>query len=165
VKTIPKMTMSVIAVPLRVVALDASGAVLPNIPLMIDVNGPQNVFTRENLEQFADPSITPTTPTSVRFRIRTDDRKCRHLTREFPAIWSFLFDPSLDATNWRAEQALRPVILTRKVCGGNRSWNRADSQQILASVIRTTSQRRLNPHAIIASLLQAPTPQLAVETN
>jgi hypothetical protein len=56
---------------LRIVALDASGAVLPNIPLMIDVNGPQNVFARDNLQNVPDPSITPTTPTSVRFRIRT----------------------------------------------------------------------------------------------
>ena len=29
------------------------------------------------------------------------DRFGRHVTREFPAIWSFLFDPSIDATNWK----------------------------------------------------------------
>jgi hypothetical protein len=56
---------------LRIVALDASGAVLPNIPLMIDVNGPLGVFKRDNLQNVPDPSMTPTTPTSVRFRIRT----------------------------------------------------------------------------------------------
>jgi hypothetical protein len=56
---------------LRIVALDASGTVLPKIPLMIDVNGPQNVFARDNLEGVPDGSITPTTPTSVRFRFRT----------------------------------------------------------------------------------------------
>jgi len=93
------------------------------------------------------------------------ERFGRHLTREFPAIWSFLFDPSIDATNWRAEQALRPVIVTRKVCGGNRSWRGADSQQILASVIRTTSQRQLNPHGVLASLLRARTPQVTAELN
>lgn len=48
-------------------------------------------------------------------------RFARHLDREFPAIWSFLFDPTIDATNWRAEQALRPAVVTRKLCGGNRS--------------------------------------------
>lgn len=93
------------------------------------------------------------------------ERFGRHLAREFPAIWSFLFDPSIDATNWRAEQALRPAIVTRKVCGGNRSWNGADSQQILASVIRTTSQRQLNPHSVLASLLHARTPHVAVHLN
>jgi transposase len=89
----------------------------------------------------------------------------RHLTREFSAIWSFLFDPSIDATNWRAEQALRPAVVTRKVCGGNRSWRGADSQQILVSVIRTTSQRQLNPHSVLAALLHARTPQMAAELN
>lgn len=93
------------------------------------------------------------------------ERFGRHLTREFPAIWSFLFDPSIDATNWRAEQALRPAIVTRKVCGGNRSWRGADTQQILASVIRTTSQRQMNPHALLVSMLHAPTPHVAADLN
>ncbi len=93
------------------------------------------------------------------------ERFGRHLTREFSAIWSFLFDPSIDATNWRAEQALRPVIVTRKVCGGNRSWHGAESQQILASVIRTTCQRQLNPHSVFASLLHARAPHVTAELN
>lgn len=92
-------------------------------------------------------------------------RFARHLSGEFSAIWSFLFDPSIDATNWRAEQAIRPAVVTRKVCGGNRSWAGAQSQQILASVIRTTTQRDLNPHAVLASLVHAPTPQVAAELN
>ena len=92
-------------------------------------------------------------------------RFARHLSREFEAIWSFLFDPEIDATNWRAEQAIRPAVVTRKVCGGNRSWAGADSQQILASVIRTTTQRDLNPHAVLASLVHARTPQVAAELN
>jgi hypothetical protein len=41
----------------------------------------------------------------------------------------------------------------------------ADSQQILASVIRTSSQRDLNPHAVRASLVQARTPHVAAELN
>jgi transposase len=93
------------------------------------------------------------------------ERFGRHLTREFPAIWSFLFDLSIDATNWRAEQALRPAVVTRKVCGGNRSWHGANSQQILASVIRTTTQRQMNPHPVLASLMHARTPQVAAELN
>ena len=92
-------------------------------------------------------------------------RFAHHLSREFTAIWTFLFDPSIDATNWRAEQAIRPAVVTRKVCGGNRSWAGADSQQILASVIRTTVQRDLNPHAVLASLLHARTPHVAVALN
>jgi len=97
--------------------------------------------------------------------VRDIQRFARHLSREFTAIWSFLFDPSIDATNWRAEQAIRPAVVTRKVCGGNRSWAGAESQQILASVIRTTTQRDLNPHAVLASLVHARTPHVAAELN
>jgi transposase len=83
----------------------------------------------------------------------------QHLSTEFPAIFSFLFDPTLDATNWRAEHALRPAVVTRKTCGGgNRTRRGADSQQVLASVLRTADQRGLNATDVLVTLLTAPTP-------
>jgi transposase len=86
-------------------------------------------------------------------------RFAAHLSVEWPALFTFLFDPTtIDATNWRAEQALRPAVVTRKVCGGNRSPRGAASQQVLASVIRTAQQRQLNPHDILVSMLRARTP-------
>ena len=93
-------------------------------------------------------------------------RFAAHLDREFPAIWSFLFDPTIDATNWRAEQAIRPVVVTRKVWGGNRSWRGAHAQQTLTSVIRTAQQRQLNPHTVLVSMLRArqPTVLRALQT-
>ena len=54
-------------------------------------------------------------------------RFANHLATEFPAVFLFLWDPSLDATNWRAEQAIRPAVVIRKVCGGNRTRKGADS--------------------------------------
>ncbi|MEP7310198.1 MAG: transposase [Acidobacteriota bacterium] len=98
-------------------------------------------------------------------RVPDVQRFAAHLLREFTTIWPFLSDPTNDATNWRAEHAIRPAVVTRKVCGGNRSWAGADSQQILASVIRTTSQRELNPHVVLASMLQFRTPHVVVELN
>jgi len=92
-------------------------------------------------------------------------RFAAHLEREFTAVWSFLFDPTVDATNWRAEHAIRPAVVTRKVCGGNRSWAGADSHQILASVARTASQRELNPHVGLASMLHMRTPHVVAELN
>ena len=47
------------------------------------------------------------------------ERFAGHLATEFSAVFLFLCDPSLDATNWRAEQAIRPAVVIRKVCGGN----------------------------------------------
>ncbi len=49
------------------------------------------------------------------------ERFAKHLANEFPVVFLFLCDPSIDATNWRAEQAIRPAGVTRKVCGGNGS--------------------------------------------
>jgi transposase len=98
-------------------------------------------------------------------RVPDVQRFAAHLEREFTAVWSFLFDPTIDATNWRAEHAIRPAVVTRKVCGGNRSWAGADSQQILASVIRTASQRECNPHVVVASMLQMRTPHVVAELN
>jgi transposase len=83
----------------------------------------------------------------------------QHLIVEFAAIFSFLFDPTLDATNWRAEHALRPAVVTRKMCGGgNRTRRGADSQQVLASVLRTAGQRALDATDLLVALLTAPTP-------
>ena len=49
------------------------------------------------------------------------DRFAAHLDREFAATFAVLWDPSIDATNWRAEQAIRPAVVTRNVCGGHRT--------------------------------------------
>jgi len=85
----------------------------------------------------------------------------QHLIVEFDAIFSFLFDPTLDATNWRAEHALRPAVVTRKMCGGgNRTRRGADSQQVLASVLRTAHQRGLDATDVLVALLTAPTPSV-----
>ncbi len=91
-------------------------------------------------------------------------RFAAHLTNERSALFTFL-DPSrtIDATNWRAEQAIRPAVVTRKVCGGNRSPRGAAAQQILASVIRTAQQRQLAPHLVLIPLLRAPSPIAAPE--
>ena len=57
------------------------------------------------------------------------ERFAKHLANEFPAVFLFLCDPSIDATNWRAEQAIRPAVVTRKVCGGNRTRKGADTRR------------------------------------
>jgi transposase len=83
----------------------------------------------------------------------------RHLSTEYGAIFSFLFEPTLDATNWRAEHAIRPMVVTRKMCGGgNRTPRGAHSQQVLGSVLRTAQQRGLDPTALLTTLLSARRP-------
>jgi transposase len=83
------------------------------------------------------------------------------LATEFPTLFGFLFDPSIDATNWRAEQALRPAVVNRKVSGGNRSERGAVTQHILTSVIQTARLRDLDARQILVDLLRAPHPTIS----
>jgi transposase len=68
----------------------------------------------------------------------THEPNCRllaHLRTEREHLFTFLHQPNVQATNWRAEQALRPAIVNRKSWDGNRSWAGAHTQVITMSVI------------------------------
>ena len=93
--------------------------------------------------------------TTTRSTVPDVQRVAAHLTTEATALLTFLGDPAIDATNWRAEHAIRPAVVTRKVCGGNRTRRGADTQQVLASVLRTLDQRGLDPTDVFTPLLQA----------
>ena len=55
-------------------------------------------------------------------------------------------------------QAIRPAVVIRKVCGGNRTRHGADTQQVLASVVRTAHQRHLDLTPLIVAMLRSPRP-------
>jgi hypothetical protein len=60
-------------------------------------------------------------------------------------LFTFLRVPGVQATNWRAEQAIRSAVVTRKSWGGNRTWTGADTWQVLTSVLRTATQQARDP--------------------
>ncbi len=92
-------------------------------------------------------------------RARVVQRFAAHLAIEFPAVFTFLLEPdAIDATNWRAEHAIRPAVVARKVCGGNRSERGAHTHAVLASVLRTLQQRQLDAGDILSKLLRSPEP-------
>jgi transposase len=62
------------------------------------------------------------------YRSRRNRRLANHLLRERDALFTFLNCPGLEATNWRAEQAIRPMVVARKVWGGNRTARGAQTQ-------------------------------------
>lgn len=64
-------------------------------------------------------------------------RLLRHLANEAPHLFTFLEVEGVEATNWRAEHAIRPAVVARKVSGGNRTWRGAHTFEVLASVLRT----------------------------
>lgn len=84
-----------------------------------------------------------------------------HLARERDALFTFLTIPGVAATNHRAEQALRPAVVNRKAWGGNMTWAGADTQQVLASVLRTSRQQGRDPVDILVPLLVSATPAMA----
>lgn len=96
----------------------------------------------------------------------TDDanRKfVKHLRHERSALFTFLRHPEVEATNWWGEQAIRPAVVTRKVCGGgNRTWRGAHTQEVLMSVLRTCHQQGIDSYAVIETLLRSPVRAVAV---
>jgi hypothetical protein len=81
--------------------------------------------------------------------------------RRARALFTFLRLPGVQATNWRAEQAIRPAVVTRKSWGGNRTWAGAELWQVLTSLLRTATQQARDPVELLGRLLQAPTPTVA----
>jgi transposase len=61
----------------------------------------------------------------------------KHLRNHLEQWFAFVFDPRVEPTNWKAEQAIRPAVVNRKVWGGNRTRAGADAQQTLMSVFET----------------------------
>jgi transposase len=89
-------------------------------------------------------------------RDQANRRLAKHLQHEQPFLFTFLHCPGLDATNHAAEQAIRGMVIARKVWGGNRSWEGARTQQILVSVLRTCWQQGKDAFTRVMSLMRAP---------
>jgi transposase len=78
-----------------------------------------------------------------------------HLWQHFASWFSFLTGPSVAATNWPAEQAIRPAVVNRKVWGGNRTSAGAKAQGVLMSVLRTCGQQARSALAFVSQTLRA----------
>jgi transposase len=92
----------------------------------------------------------------TRRRNPANRRLARHLKHERLWLFTFLHCPGLDATNNAAERAIRGMVIARKVWGGNRTWEGASTQQILASVLRTCWQQGKDAFTRCVKLLRAP---------
>jgi transposase len=56
-------------------------------------------------------------------------------------MFEFVVNPAVEGTNNRAERALRPMVVSRKIFGGNRSGRGARVFEVLASVVQTLRLR------------------------
>jgi transposase len=83
-----------------------------------------------------------------------NERLAQHLWNHRDDLLTFLRFPGLDATNWRAELAIRFGVILRKVWGGSRTWLGARAQAVLMSVWRTCWQQGRSALDFLSQLLR-----------
>jgi transposase len=76
-----------------------------------------------------------------------------HVARERDHLLTFLTHPARpQATNWRAEQAIRPMVVNRKNWGGNKTTRGAATTAVIGSILRTCQQQGLDAVALLAQI-------------
>lgn len=100
-----------------------------------------------------------------RLRSPQNRRLANHLLREREALFTFLSCPGLEATNWRAEQAIRPMVVTRKVWGGNRTIRGARTQSVLVSILQSCRQQLRPVSPFLQRLVCSPEPKALTLTS
>lgn len=93
----------------------------------------------------------------------TDDENrklVKHLRNERDALFTFLLNPAVPASNWWGEQAVRPAVVTRKIWGGNRTEPGAATQQHIATFFRTSDQQGADPYPLLEAALRSTTPMV-----
>ena len=90
-----------------------------------------------------------------------NERLAQHLWAHRDDLFTFLHQPGLDATNWRAELAIRFGVILRKVWGGSLTWAGARAQSVLMSVWRTCWQQGRAALDFLSQLLRGPPLALA----
>jgi transposase len=85
-----------------------------------------------------------------------NQRLAKHLRYNREALFLFLDREDIEATNWPAEHAIRPAVVNRKSCGGNRTRRGAEAQAVLMSLLRTLQQRGINSLSAFKTLLRCP---------
>ena len=82
----------------------------------------------------------------------------KHIRSHLREWFWFLLDPELDATNYRAEQALRFGVTNRKVWGGNRTPAGSEAQAMIMSVIETARRQGKDPLKELQTIIQCEPP-------
>lgn len=80
-----------------------------------------------------------------------NQRFAKHLGKHAGSWFMFLLDPTIPATNHRAEQALKTPIVNRKVWGGNRTDAGGQAQAVTCSVLQTCRNRALDAFAFLSN--------------
>lgn len=96
-----------------------------------------------------------------RTKTHLDNRRlAKHLAKHRHQLFTFVETRGIDATNYRAEQAMRLAAVNRKVWGGNRTTVGALAQSILMTVLATCRQQSRDSIRFLANLLCGRQPRL-----
>lgn len=128
-------TRAAVCFPRRVAALLRRGLALRDRHEAGVVSERGLAIARGRLQRSLENTVFPPKSNAL------NERLAQHLWKHVHEFFTFLKTPGLDATNWRAEQAMRFGVILRKVWGGNRTWNGAHAQAVLMSIWRTCWQR------------------------
>jgi transposase len=90
---------------------------------------------------------------------RANETFAKHLWDYRRHLFTFLRLTGVDASNWRAEQAIRPAVVNRKAWGGNRTRAGARAQAVLMSVLQTAKLLGTDSMNFLSRLLRAPAGQ------
>jgi transposase len=125
----------VVRFPRRVAGLLRAGLDLRDRHAAGEVSGHGLAVARGRLEnQLADLIFPPKSNAA-------NERLAQHLWAHRDDRSTFLRQPGLDATTWRAELAIRFGVILRKIWGGSRTLAGARAQAVLMSVWRTCWQQ------------------------
>jgi transposase len=130
----------------------------PDTPDPSYLDGWKWIFTAVRALWTAQPEMLPAAFEAERARIETvvarlldqsvnqpGDRAIQNrLLRRRPHLLTCLRDRAVEPTNNRAERALRPAVIARKISCGNRTDRGRRCWEILASLAQTCHQRGLN---------------------
>ena len=117
-------------------------------PLTEDVSPHGLAVARGRLEYQLSALIVPVKANAA------NERLSQHLWAHRNDLFTFLRQPGLDATNWRAELAIRFGVILRKVWGGSRTWIGARAQSVLMSVWRTCWQQGRSALNFVSQILR-----------
>jgi transposase len=117
------------------------------------ITAPATAATADELERRTQRLLEPTQNNAA------NERLANHLWNHCTQLFTFLKFPRIDATNHKAEQAIRPAVVNRKVWGGNRTQAGAMAQVILMSVIFTAAKLKRDAMLFVSQVLRSPTGQ------
>jgi len=149
-------TRGAVCFPRRVAELLRAGLDLRERHTAGEISGHGLAVARGRLEnQLSDLVFPPRANVA-------NERLARHLWAHRDELFLFLRQPGRDATNWRAELAIRFGVILRKVWGGSRTWVGARAQSVLMSVWRTCWQHGRLALDFLSQLLRGPPAALAL---